>query len=144
MIRKRRSKSPLKPFFLFPNTPYAITDLDQAVALSAGLLVLAVSVKDAYRTGRSWVWEEFDDWRSRSTWLINHYEHGPSETEFIRLKDELRAINNTIEEVVSGPKRQALDAAIDAARANADALELEELEQKHGKAGAQLILSGFA
>jgi hypothetical protein len=99
--------------FSVPQTGYSVAELDQAVALSAGVLTLICTICDAHSSRQLSAWEEYQEWRSSCENLLDEgvldEEEGVlNEDEALKEKRELENIVQREEEILSAPARTGL------------------------------------
>jgi hypothetical protein len=75
---------------VLPQTPYLIGDIDQAVALSIGIVTLLISIRDIITDFNFSAKDEFEYWRVR---CLENIELGNAEMEVARWKQELEVID---------------------------------------------------
>ncbi|KAH7083957.1 hypothetical protein FB567DRAFT_550965 [Paraphoma chrysanthemicola] len=75
---------------LFPQTPYSLGDIDQAVAVGIGVLTLLFCVRDIVLDVRTSVDDEFEHWKVR---CMDDIESGNTEVETLRWKTALEVID---------------------------------------------------
>jgi hypothetical protein len=73
-----------------PQTPYSIGDIDQAVALSVGIVTLLLSIRDIIQDFNFPIDDEFEYWRIR---CVRSIESGDTKVEVARWKQSLEALD---------------------------------------------------
>lgn len=71
---------------VLPRTPYRISDIDQAVALSIGIITFLLALFDTTKNYRFRIGDEFDYWRARS---LEDIEHGDAKVNPDRWKKDV-------------------------------------------------------
>ena len=75
---------------LLPNTPYSLSDFDQAVASSIGIITLLLGIVDIVLDFNFSPKDEFENWRVR---CVQNIEDGDTDVEITRWKQDLESID---------------------------------------------------
>jgi hypothetical protein len=75
---------------LLPKTPYSLSDFDQAVALSIGIITLLLCIVDIVLDFNFSPKDEFEHWRIR---CVQNIEDGDTDVEITRWKQDLESID---------------------------------------------------
>jgi hypothetical protein len=97
--------------FFVPPTEYSITELDQAVVLSAGVLTLICTIYEAYVSRQLSAWERYQEWRADCEGLLK--EGLVDEEEALKWEGELQAMARQEEEMLSTPTRTVILATME-------------------------------
>lgn len=108
-----------QPFL--PLTPYPIGDLDQVVALTAGILTVVLSTADAFSSRNLFAWEAFEDWRQRSDLFLN--DKVLADEEAAAWKVKMQSVDVKVNEIFKIKERNELERLM---KQHADRLKAEE------------------
>jgi hypothetical protein len=75
---------------VLPQTPYSISEIDQSVALTVGIVTLLLALRDIIRDFRSSVDDEFDCWKTR---CVEGIELGDTEIDIAHWRKELEYLD---------------------------------------------------
>ncbi|KAF2687583.1 hypothetical protein K458DRAFT_386399 [Lentithecium fluviatile CBS 122367] len=92
---------PDRPEHVVPQTSYSITELDQAVALCAGILTVMFTMYEALNSWRFTAWENYRRWRSSCEILLEEDVLETNEAE--RWKTKLRIMAEREKEMLNAP-----------------------------------------
>jgi hypothetical protein len=112
-------------YAFMPSTPYPIADLDQAVALTAGILTVLISTTDAYSSRGLSDWEAFEDWRQRSLLFLDAKVLGDEEAAV--WKREMDTVDGKVNEMLKLEVRDNLEKLM---KQHAERIKAE-MEAKH-------------
>jgi hypothetical protein len=116
------SRSYRKDQYTFmPSTPYPISDLDQAVALTAGILTVLISTTDAFSSRGLSDWEAFEYWRQRSRVFLDAKVLGDEEAAVF--KSEMDTVDEKVNEMLKLEIRDKLEKLM---KQHADRIKAEE------------------
>ncbi|KAF1960720.1 hypothetical protein CC80DRAFT_488994 [Byssothecium circinans] len=94
-------KRPISELFSVPRTGYSITELDQIVALSAGLLAVIFSIYEAFISRKLSAWERYQKWRDSCEILLDQGILEEDETS--RWKRELQIMDQQKKRILEAP-----------------------------------------
>lgn len=75
---------------LLPQTPYSVTEIDQGVALTVGIVTLLFALREIIKDSRFCVDQEFECWKTR---CLQNIEHGDTGVEIARWTKELECMD---------------------------------------------------
>ncbi|KAF2256559.1 hypothetical protein BU26DRAFT_24460 [Trematosphaeria pertusa] len=107
---KDEHRSGAQGVFAFPRTGYSLSELDQAVALSAGVLTLILSIWDALASWRLSRWEKYRAWRANCDRYMQ--DDVFEESEISDLKRELDILDQEMREILDAPSRPGMRAVM--------------------------------
>ena len=123
---------PFLKILAVPRTEYALKELDQAVALGAGILTFIYSIYEALISNMLSPWERYWKWKSDCEVLLEEGLLGESETG--RWKTELQVMTQMERQILDAPTSTELLAMMERARrehdeeiANAKQRELDNM-----------------
>jgi hypothetical protein len=122
-------------FPFMPSTPYPIGDLDQAVALTAGILTVLISTIDAFSSRGLSEWEVFEDWRQRSRLFLDAKIIGDEEA--AKWKGEMDTVDGKVKEMLKLEVRVNLEKLM---KEHADRIKKEEEAKARNTSSSSMIM----